>query len=865
MKHHHLLLSVALTAVMSSLVLPCAAQPYKDPNLPIEERVEDLLGRLTLEEKVQLMQNNDANGIERLGIHPYDWWSEALHGVCGAGLATVFPNPTAMASTFDDEAVEKVFSIVSDEARAKFHERHRQGIWGGGRYGLTFWTPNVNIFRDPRWGRGQETYGEDPYLMSRMGVAVVKGLQGPDTAKYDKVHACAKHYAVHSGPEPLRHTFNVETIDPRDLWETYLPAFKATVQEGNVQEVMCAYQRFEGDPCCGSDKLLMQILRDEWGYQHLVVSDCGAIADFYQVGHHETEPDGQHASARGVLSGTDLECGDVYQWLPEAVRQGLVSEEQVDISLRRLLTARFALGEMDDDSIVPWSRISYDTVDCATHRQAALDMARKALVLLHNNGILPLSPEAHVAVLGPNADNANMQWGNYNGVPSHTVTVLDAMRSRFGSGIVFDRISDLVGESIISSDYDKITVEGRPGMKGSYWNNQDLSGAPVLSMRYGKRIGFNVGGETSVAPGVNPKYFSARYSGVFCPDESGDYTIDIAGDDGYRVRLNGKEVISDWRERSTTTAQYTFTAEAGKKYAIEVEYMQAAGEAILRFDIGRKHTVTAADAVKAAGDAEVVIYVGGISPSLEGEEMGVDLPGFKGGDRTTIELPAIQRSFIQALHDAGKKVIFVNCSGSAIALCPEVENCDAILQAWYPGQEGGTAIVEALYGDINPSGKLPITFYKNDSQLPDFMDYSMKGRTYRYLQDEPLFCFGHGLSYTTFSLSKIRANHRRIRAGKGLRLSLRLCNTGERDGAEVVQVYIRKQGDVNGPIKSLRAFRRVEVAKGKRTRVRIKLAPEAFEFFDEDTNTMRIVPGQYDIFVGTSSAVDTPALTVKVK
>ena len=865
MKHHSLLVAATLATVMNILTLPCAAQPYKDPNRPIEERVEDLLGRLTLEEKAQLMQNSDSKGIERLGIHPYNWWSEALHGVARAGLSTVFPNPTGMASTFDDEAVEKAFSIVSDEARAKFHERHRQGRWGGIYYGLTFWTPNVNIFRDPRWGRGQETYGEDPFLMSRMGVAVVKGLQGPDSAKYDKVHACAKHYAVHSGPEPLRHTFDVENLDPRDLWETYLPAFKATVQEADVQEVMCAYQRFEGDPCCGSDKLLMQILRDEWGYQHLVVSDCGAIDDFYQPGHHETEPDAQHASARGVLSGTDLECGSVYRWLPEAVRQGLISEEQVDISLRRLLTARFALGEMDDDALVPWSSISYDTVDCATHRQAALDMARKTMVLLHNNGILPLAADARVAVLGPNADNAKMQWGNYNGTPSHTVTVLEAMRARLGTGFVYDRVSDLVGGHINASSYDKISVNGRPGMNSCYWNNIELSGKPVLTQFHDQPLGFDVDKESAAVAGVNKENFSARYTGTFCPDESGDYTIEVTGDDGYRVRLNGEEILSDWRSHAPTTRQYTFAAEAGKPYDIELEYMQIGGEAVLRFDIGRILPMTADDAARIAGDADVVIYVGGISPSLEGEEMGVNLPGFNGGDRTTIELPAIQRSFLKALHDAGKKVIYVNCSGSAIALSPEVESCDAILQAWYPGQAGGTAIVEAIYGDINPSGKLPLTFYKDDSQLPDFMDYSMKGRTYRYMQDEPLFCFGHGLSYTTFKLSRARANHRSIGVGDGLRLSLRLRNTGKRDGAEVVQVYIRKQGDVNGPIKSLRAFRRVEVAKGRRSRVRINLAPEAFEFFDENTNTMRIVPGLYDIFVGTSSAVNTPAMTVKVK
>ena len=700
--------------------------PYQDSSLSPAERAADLLPRLSLDEKISLMMDVSP-AVERLGIRPYNWWNEALHGVARAGKATMFPQAIGMAATFDCDAVEKAFGVVSDEARAKFHDARRRGVYDR-YYGLTFWTPNVNIFRDPRWGRGQETYGEDPYLTSRMGVAVVKGLQGAGQGLYDKSHACAKHFAVHSGPEWNRHSFNAENIEPRDLWETYLPAFEALVKEADVKEVMCAYNRFEGAPCCGSNRLLVQILRDEWGYDGIVVSDCGAISNFYVQNRHETHPSAEAASADAVITGTDLECGDSYRSLGEAVCKGLITEEQIDKSVFRLLKARFELGEMDDDSIVAWSRISMDTVCSPKHRAMSLDMARKSMTLLQNNGILPLAKSGKkIAVMGPNANDSVMQWGNYNGTPAHTVTILEGIRNKIG----------------------------------------------------------------------------------------------------------------------------------------DVPYEKGCEHTIQTTDVGTYQKI-AAEAVAKVQDADIVIFVGGISPALEGEEMPVDYPGFRGGDRTDIELPFVQRQLIAALKVAGKKVVFVNCSGSAIALEPESFMCDAILQAWYPGEEGGTAVADVLFGDYNPAGRLPVTFYRNITQLPNYEDYNMAGRTYRYMREKPLFPFGHGLNYTKFRYGKPVLSSNTLKAGDELHIELPVSNTGSRSGDEVVQIYIRKQGDKEAPVKTLRAFRRVSLEAGETKNVKMTLASDAFRFFDPQTNTMRVVPGDYDVMCGGSS--DRNQLkTVKVR
>lgn len=847
------ILTMMMCAVGCGTIAVAQNEPFRDASLSPSERAADLLSRLTLEEKVGLMMDV-SRPVERLGVRTYNWWNEALHGVARAGTAMVLPQSVGMAATFDDVAVEEAFTAVSDEARAKFHDGRRRQQ--SGRYlGLTFWTPNVNIFRDPRWGRGQETYGEDPYLASRMGVAVVRGLQGPADAKYDKLHACAKHYAVHSGPEWSRHSFNAENIEPRDLWETYLPAFKSLVQDGGVKEVMCAYNRFEGEPCCGSHRLLMQILREEWGFDGYVVSDCGAISDFYRAGTHGTHASSEAASAGAVLSGTDLECGGDYASLPEAVRNGLIQEEKIDTSVYRLLKARFELGEMDDDALVEWSRIPIDVVSSDAHRRLALEVARKSMTLLANNGILPLPKQAgRVVVMGPNANDSVMQWGNYNGTPVHTVTVLEAIREKLGQNVVYMQGCDAVAHKMFHSLFDQLhTPDGRKGMAASYWNNKTLEGEPVVKRTYTLPLHFDTGGATVFAPGVNLTDFSARYSGVFRPEQSGTIVMAAEGDDGYRVRVNGKEVINYWGEHASEKRTCTFDVKAGEEYVIELDYMQAQGEANLSFDFGEYLDFEPGQVIGMLGDAEVVIFVGGISPMLEGEEMHVNHPGFRGGDRTDIELPEVQRILLKKLKEAGKKVVYVNCSGSAVGLVPEAEECDAILQAWYPGEQGGRAVADVLFGDYNPAGRLPITFYRNVSQLPDYEDYSMEGRTYRYMKEKPLFCFGHGLSYTDFRYGKIKVEQKNVACGDSVILHVPVKNTGSRDGDEVVQVYVGNMQSADGSNPALRAFRRISLKAGESRDVRIVLPSKAFEFFDTATNTMRVAAGRYRIYCGGSS------------
>jgi len=721
-------------ALVISLNLPAQQFPFMNPALSVDERVEDLLGRLTLEEKTRLMRNGSP-GIPRLGIPAFDWWSEALHGVGRNGIATVFPSCIGMSCSFDDELIESVFNAVSDEARAKNTLGRQQGKVG--KYScLSFWTPTINIFRDPRWGRGQESYGEDPFMNAQMGLRVVRGLQGDGSHKYYKLFACAKHFAVHSGPEKLRHTFNIENLPARDLWETYLPAFKALVQQGNVQEVMCAYQRFDGDPCCGSNRLLQQILREEWGFKGLVVSDCGAIGDFWQPNRHGVSPDQPAASAKAVLSGTDVECGAHYNSLPDAVRRGDISEEKINVSVRRLLKGRILLGNLDPDSIVEWTRIPPSVIACQEHKQLAREMGREQMVLLKNNGILPLRVQdimtqpSKLMVMGPNAADSTMLWGIYFGQPSHTVTPLEGIQSKVG----------------------------------------------------------------------NVPYLTA------CS-------------------------ITNMTVKDMTVGKATESAD---------------GSTTLQMEVKGEKTYTIDEILTKVKDAETIIFVGGISPSLEREQASIKLPGFDGGDRTSIELPQVQRDILKALHDAGKKVILVNCSGSAVALAQEHEQtCDAIIQAWYAGEQGGHALADVLFGDYNPSGKLSVTFYRNDSQLPSFEDYKMEGRTYRYFNGPPLYPFGYGLSYTSFKYGKPT-----YRDGK---VMVDVKNTGEMDGTEIVQVYMRRPSDKMGPRKTLRGYARVNLKAGQQQTVTINFPRDRFENWDESTNTMRVVPDEYELLVGSSS------------
>lgn len=844
-------LKFALGVCSLSLLFSCAQKlPYQDTSLTAEQRAEDLLPRLTLEEKVALMQNASP-AIPRLGIKEYDWWNEALHGVGRAGLGTVFPQAIGMGASFNDSLLYEVFDAVSDEARVKSRIFSENGVLK--RYqGLTFWTPNVNIFRDPRWGRGQETYGEDPYLTGQLGMAVVRGLQGPEDSKYDKLHACAKHFAVHSGPEWNRHSFDAENIAPRDLWETYLPAFKDLVQKADVKEVMCAYNRFEGEPCCGSNRLLMQILRDEWGYKGIVVSDCGAISDFYRPETHGTHPDKEHASAGAVLSGTDLECGGEYGSLADAVKAGLIDEKLIDVSLKRLLTARFELGEMDEQPA--WAEIPASTLNSKEHQDLALRMARESLVLLQNkNNILPLNTGLKVAVMGPNANDSVMQWGNYNGIPGHTVTLLEAVRSKLPEGqVMYEPGCDRTSREALQSLFSECSINGKPGFLAEYWNNRTREGEVVATDQISTPFHFATTGATTFAPGVEITDFSARYESVFRPSQSGDVAFRFQLDGEVTLMVDGEQVAQKVYVKNPTNL-YTLQAKAGKEYHIEILFKQRNERATLDFDLGKQVEINLNLAVEKVKDADVVLFAGGISPSLEGEEMPVEVSGFKGGDRTDIELPAVQRDLLRTLKKAGKKVVFINYSGSAIGLVPESNTCEAILQAWYPGQAGGTAIVDVLFGDYNPAGRLPVTFYKDAGQLPDFEDYSMKGRTYRYMQQQPLYPFGYGLSYTTFIYGEANLGKNTIGKGETAMLTVPVSNVGQRDGDEVVQVYLRSPADKDGPRYTLRAFKRVHIPAGQTKSVTIPLTHESFEWFDEATNTMHPVAGTYELLYGGSS------------
>ena len=855
------LLTIGTSALMAQML------PYQNPSLPVDQRVEDLLGRLTLEEKTQLMMNGSP-AIERLGIKSFDWWSEALHGIGRNGYATVFPQCIGMACSFDNALLSRIYTAVSDEGRAKNTIARREGKNGKYR-GLSFWTPNINIFRDPRWGRGQETYGEDPFMNAQMGLAVVKGLQGVTQLSkehpYFKLHACAKHFAVHSGPEKTRHHFNIEDLPARDLWETYLPAFKTLVQEGNVQQVMCAYQRFEGDPCCGSNRLLHQILRDEWGFKGLVVSDCGAISDFWRKHHHEVSKDAAASTAKAILSGTDVECGSTYKSLPEAVRRGDISEEQVNVSVRRMLKGRFELGDFDPDELVEWTKIPASVVASKEHKELALQMAREQMVLLKNNGVLPLHAATELQhagrlmVMGPNAADSTMLWGIYYGQPTHSVTPLEGIESKIGK-VKYTKACEITYLTETQSLFDRITdSNGQPGMKAEYWNNVKMEGDPVATANYTTPIQLDNGGNTAFAAGVELTNFTTRMRGSFVADRTETLDINFVNDDGMRVIVNGDTLHNRWRSDWPIARTNKLKVEQGKRYDVEINYMQLDGDATLNFDIVRNKALTTDDIVQRAKDAETIIFVGGISPNLEREEAKVTNPGFDNGDRTSIELPQCQRDILRALHNAGKKVVLVNCSGSAVALTPEQdETCDAILQAWYPGEQGGHAIADVLFGDYNPSGKLAVTFYKDDSQLPAFDDYRMEGRTYRYFRGEPLYPFGYGLSYTTFDISKPSYKNNKVRAT--------VKNTGAVDGTEVIQVYVRNLADPNGPLKTLRGYERVTLKAGESKTVEIDFPRERFEGWDAATNTIRVVPGKYELMVGSSSADnDLKRVSVTVK
>jgi beta-glucosidase len=833
---------------------------YLNPDLPVEIRVDNLVSRMTLEEKVSQMVNH-ARAIPRLQVPEYGWWNECLHGVARAGIATVFPQAIGLAATWNTDLMFQVADVISTEARAKHHDFLKKGELGRNN-GLTFWSPNVNIFRDPRWGRGQETYGEDPYLAARMGVAFVKGLQGNDP-NYFKTIATPKHYAVHSGPEPERHTFDAIT-DKRDLYDTYLPAFKACVEEGGAYSVMCAYNRYLGEACCGSSRLLNEILREKWGFEGYVVSDCGAITDIFR-NHHlvDTAPE---AAALAVKSGTDLNCGYVYDpILIEAVKQGLITEDEIDVSVKRLFTARFKLGMFDPLEKIPYAQIPIEDNDSETHRQLSIRAAQESIVLLKNkNNLLPLKKDLKkIAVVGPTADSYRMLIGNYNGTPSKHVTLLQGIQNKVSdqTEVVYAQGCDLVKEGTIAYDLssEMLSVEGQPGLKAEYFKNIELDGEPF---------------HTRVDPLTRSNWiwgayipelrwgmeFGIQWTGTITVPESGDYNFIVKGADGYRLSIDSQILVEDWTEHDMTTKSNHIVLEGGRAYSFQLAFFQKSGWPFLSVQWERLNVDHFKNAVDLASNSDVIIFTGGITAQLEGEEMPVDLEGFKGGDRTKIGLPKVQQDLIKAIYQTGKPVVLVLSSGSALAVNWAQKHIPAILQIWYPGQEGGTALANVLFGDYNPGGRLPITFYKSVDQLPPFEDYSMKGRTYRYFEGEPLYAFGYGLSYTKFTYQNLKFP-KKLEIGESLNISVQVKNSGIVAGDEVVQLYVHDvEAPVATPIWALQGMKRIHLKPGEIRDVTFTIIPEQLAFINHDGQAI-LEPGSFKIAVGGALPGTAPATT----
>ena len=820
--------------------------PWQNTQLPRAERVENLLGMLTPEEKVGLMMNKSIS-IDRLGIPSYNWWSEACHGVRQGGY-TVYPQPIGMAAAFNAQLVYDVFSQVSDEARANWNRTDHSdpklynvpmGVtYYPGNPELSFWCPNVNIFRDPRWGRGQETCGEDPYLNAILGVQTVLGMQGPKDG-YFKTHACAKHYAVHSGPEPLRHSMNVEPTN-RDLWETYLPAFKALVKKGNVREVMCAYQRFEGKPCCTSDRLLIDILRNKWGYDGLVVTDCDAINNFFNRGQHETHKDPLSASVDAVLNGTDLECGKVFMNLTDGLKKGYIKESDLDQHLRKTLTGRFELGMFDPADRLPWAKLGENVISSEEHNELATQAARESMVLLENKGnVLPISKNLKkLAVIGPNINDVELLNGNYGGTPTeaHQHSLLYGIQQAVSGGteVFYKKACELDDE--YTTVHHLLDFNDGKGVKVEFWNNKELEGEPVKTEYHTEPLNFSTFGAWGFAEGVSNDNLSVRVTGQYKATFTGDMKYTLATDNGYVLKVNG-EVVEEAKAGGRRGFGFrrgveykSFPVEEGKTYDVEIEYRRGNGNfAMLRGDICERRLADFTDLARECSDADAIIIIGGISARMEGE----------GGDKQTIELPKVQQSLVRAMHKTGKPVIFVNCSGSAIAFGSVEGQYDALLQAWYPGQGGAKALADVLFGDYNPGGKLPVTFYRSNDDLPDFLDYSMKNRTYRYFTGTPQYAFGYGLSYTTFAVGKGKLSAKSMKKNGKVTLTVPVTNTGKRQGTETVQVYVKALNDPGAPIKALKGFQKLMLKPGETQKAVITLDSEAFEYYDEAIDELR--------------------------
>ncbi|MBV8859129.1 MAG: glycoside hydrolase family 3 C-terminal domain-containing protein [Acidobacteria bacterium] len=824
---------------------------YLNPRLPIEQRVADLVSRMTLEEKVAQMMNK-APAIERLNVPAYDWWNEALHGVAYAGHATVFPQAIGLGATWDEELVKSVATAVSDEARAKYNDAVRRDFRKR-FYGLTFWSPNINIFRDPRWGRGQETYGEDPYLTSRLGVAFVRGMQGDDP-KYLKTIATPKHYAVHSGPESLRHTFDARPPE-RDLAETYLPAFRAAVVEGKAGSVMCAYNSLNGEPLCASPRMLKEILRGRWGFTGYVVSDCDAVADIYKK--HNFKQTEEEGVAAAVKTGTDLTCGYEYRALPAALKQGLITEAEIDTAVKRLFEARFRLGMFDPAESNPYARIPLEVNDSAVHRELAARAARESIVLLKNErNALPLRKDLKsIAVIGPNADSLEVLLGNYHGIPSKWVTPLEGIRRKLSpqTRVNYALGTTLTGDAILPVPASALFQDKEKtarGLKAEYFDNKDLQGAPVAT-RVDEQLNFDWFTDAPVA-GINTDNFSARWTGYFVPPVSGTYQLGARADDGVRVFLDDRLFVENWRDGGLKSLTKEVTLEAGRAYKLRVEYYERYASATAKLVWGPPglNDSLRAEALKAARESDVVVLALGLAPSLEGEEMDVQVKGFSGGDRTSLNLPDAQEDLLKAVAATGKPVVLVLLNGGALAVNWAQGNVPAIVEAWYPGEEGGAALADVLLGDYNPAGRLPVTFYKSVEQLPPFEDYRMQGRTYRYFKGEPLYPFGHGLSYTTFRYDDLKLGAKRYRAGRNVELSVEVQNTGARAGDEVVQLYVTNaEGSAPVPARALKGVRRISLKPGEKRRVNFTLTPRDLSLVDERGRRL-LEPGEFRVSVG---------------
>lgn len=802
--------------------------PLWDHTLPLEDRVNDVINRLTLEEKVAQMLNA-APAIPRLGIPAYDWWNEVLHGVARTPFpVTVFPQAIGMAATWDTVSLRQMARFSAVEGRAIYNQARQLGRDHPQYQGLTYWTPNINIFRDPRWGRGQETYGEDPFLTGMLGRAFVQGLQGEDP-HYLIAAACAKHFAVHSGPEPSRHEDDIHP-SAYDLWDTYLPAFRELVTQAHVAGVMCAYNAIRGQPCCASDPLMNDILRVQWQFKGYVTSDCWAISDFYDF--HKTHPDATSAAVDALIHGTDVECGrTVYATLVDAVRQGLITEAQIDVSLRRLFTIRFRLGMFDPPELVPYGQTPITALEAPEHQAHALKMARQSMVLLKNAGqTLPLKKDlSRIAVIGPNADNPLAVLGNYNGVPTRIVTPLVGIQEKVGDqvDILYERGVSFTDDTLLvyQDIQQQVQWNGQPGIQAEYFDNPDLKGTPALVRREPRIDHLWVEG-APVGGSLTANQFSARYSMQFTATEEGPFTFEVEADDDFRFSIDGREVMNTWKQSSLGPKTHTLVLRQGQTCQLVLEYRQTDRQAMIRLRAGKRTPTDFTALVQRVQAADAIIFVGGISPQLEGEDMRVSNPGFLGGDRTSILLPAVQTRLLQALKATEKPVILVLMTGSAIAMPWEAANLPAIINAWYGGQATGTALADILFGDYNPAGRLPVTFYQGDADLPAFKDYDMSRRTYRYFQGQPLYPFGFGLSYSSFTYRKLKVPSR-LEVGQSLTVRAQVTNTGAYAGEEVVQLYLAYPNrPFRTPIRALKGFQRIALAPGETKTVTLTLTPD---------------------------------------